>query len=268
MSVYNGDRYDGLMEYMVFGGLPLVVLAKTREKKMSLLENLFSEIYLKDILNRYSVRNVNELEELLDILSSSIGSLTNPQKLSKTFHSKKNSKITEQTIRKYISYFEDAFLLESASRYDVKGKQYIDTPKKYYFTDLGLRNARLNFRQFEQTHTMENLIYIELCRCGYRVDVGIVPISTKDTEGKSIQKQLEVDFICNLGSKRFYIQSAYSLADSLKRQQEIRPFLKIKDAFKRILITMDHVHMYYDDNGILTMNLYDFLSHDNSLEMF
>lgn len=259
MTIYKGDKYAGLEEYMLYGGIPIVVLREAANEKASILENLFTEIYLRDITQRNRVKNIGELEDLLNILSSSIGSLTNPEKLKNTFKSVKKSKITSQTIKKYIDYFEDSFLIESALRYDIKGKSYIETPKKYYFSDLGLRNARINFRQFEPTHSMENVIYNELRMRGYNVDVGVVATTEKNQEGKIVRKQLEVDFVCNLGSSRYYIQSAYSLPDETKRTQEIRPFRKIDDSFKKIVITKDFVHPYYDDYGILTVNIYDFL---------
>lgn len=259
MTIYKGDKYAGLEEYMLYGGIPIVVLREDANEKASTLENLFTEIYLRDITQRNRVKNIGELEDLLNILSSSIGLLTNPEKLKNTFKSVKKSKITSQTIKKYIDYFEDSFLIESALRYDIKGKSYIETPKKYYFSDLGLRNARINFRQFEPTHSMENVIYNELKMRGYNVDVGVIATTEKNHEGKVVRKQLEVDFVCNLGSSRYYIQSAYSLPDETKRTQEIRPFRKIDDSFKKIVITKDFVHPYYDDYGILTVNIYDFL---------
>ena len=266
MSVYKGDKYMGLSEYMLYGGIPLVVQREDANDKASVLQNLFNEIYIQDICKRNKIRNVGELEDLLNILSSAIGSLTNPEKLRNTFKTVKKSKITPKTIKKYLDYFEDSFLIASALRYDIKGKAYIETPKKYYFSDLGLRNARINFRQFEQTHAMENVIYNELCLRGYSVDVGVVTISEKDQDGKSIRKQLEVDFICNLGSSRYYIQSAYSLPDEAKRTQEIRPFRKIDDSFKKIVITKDIVPAHYDEYGILTVNIYDFLLDPDCLE--
>ena len=266
MSVYRGDKYTGLSEYMLYGGIPLVVLRDDANDKAAALENLFSEIYIRDICRRNRVRNVGELEDLLNILSSAIGSLTNPEKLKNTFKTAKKSRITSATIQKYLTFFEDSFLIESAQRYDIRGKAYIETPKKYYFSDLGLRNARINFRQFEQTHSMENVIYNELRMRGYHVDVGVVPIAEKDAEGKAIRKQLEVDFVCNLGSSRYYIQSAYSLPDEAKRAQEIRPFRKIDDSFKKIIITKDIVLPYYDEYGILTLNIYDFLLDPKSIE--
>ena len=266
MSVYKGDKYMGLSEYMLYGGIPLVVLRDGAGDKAAALQNLFSEIYLRDICKHNRVKNIGELEDLLNILSSAIGSLTNPEKLKNTFRTAKKSRITSNTIRKYLGYFEDSFLIESAQRYDIKGKAYIETPKKYYFSDLGLRNARINFRQFEQTHSMENVIYNELRMRGYSVDVGVVPIAEKDAEGKVIRKQLEVDFVCNMGSLRYYIQSAYSLPDEAKRTQEIRPFRKIDDSFKKIIITKDIVSPHYDEYGILTVNVYDFLLDAKCLE--
>lgn len=266
MSVYKGDKYEGLSEYMLYGGIPLVVLRDEAGDKSTTLENLFDEIYIRDIYKRNKVKNQGELEDLLNILSSSIGSLTNPEKLKNTFRTVKKSKITSNTIKKYLNYFEDSFLIESAQRYDIRGKAYIETPKKFYFSDLGLRNARINFRQFEQTHSMENVIYNELRMRGYRVDVGVVTVAEKGRNGKVTRKQLEVDFVCNLGSARYYIQSAYSIPDEEKREQEIRPFRKIDDSFKKIVITRDIVSAHYDEKGILTLNIYDFLLDEASLE--
>lgn len=266
MSVHAGDKYMGLAEYMLYGGLPIVVLREGAAEKAALLQNLFNEIYISDIYKRNRIRNKGELEDLLNILSSAIGSLTNPEKLKNTFKSVKKSSITSTTIKKYMDYFEDAFLIEAAQRYDVKGKAYIETPKKYYFSDLGLRNARINFRQFEQTHAMENVIFNELRRRGYNVDVGVVPIVERDASGKVVRKQLEVDFVCNLGALRYYIQSAYSLPDAAKRAQEVRPFRNIDDTFKKIVVTKDIVPAYYDEYGILTVNIYDFLLQPEVLE--
>ena len=259
MTVYDGDKYMGFSEYMLYGGIPMVVLREGREEKAVALQNLFSEIYIRDITSRHNVRNIGELEELLDILSSSIGSLTNPEKLKNTFRSVKKSRITSATIKKYLDYLGDSFLIDAAERYDIRGKAYIETPRKYYFSDLGLRNARINFRQLEETHSMENVIYNELRMRGYSVDVGVVQIAERDQNGKMIRKQLEIDFVCNLGSSRYYIQSAYSLPDEAKRTQEIRPFRKIDDSFKKIIITKDIIQPYYDDYGILTVSIYDFL---------
>ena len=259
MTVYPDDKYSGLSEYMLYGGIPLVVLREKAEDKASLLQNLFNEIYIRDITKRNRVKNIGEMEDLLNTISSSIGSLTNYEKLKNTFKTVKKSDITAATIKKYLDYFEDAFLIESSLRYDIKGKSYIETPKKYYFSDLGLRNARINFRQIEQTHSMENVIYNELRMRGYNVDVGVVPIVERDEKGSIVRKQLEVDFVCNLGSTRYYIQSAYSLPDEAKLLQEIRPFRKIDDSFRKIIITKDIVPVHYNEYGILIMNIYDFL---------
>ena len=262
MSVYKGDKYDGLTEYMLYGGIPMVVLREGKENKSLMLKRLFDEIYIKDIETRHKIRNKTDLEDLLNILSSSIGSLTNPEKLKNTFHTIKKSNITSATIKKYLDYFSDCFLLEAVVRYDIKGKAYIDTPLKYYFSDLGLRNARINFRQFEQTHSMENVIYNELRMRGFSVDVGVI-----NTREEGIRKQLEVDFVCNLGSKRYYIQSAYSMPDEEKRKQEIRPFVKIDDSFKKIVITGDMSPTYYNDDGVLFMNIFDFLLKPDNLNV-
>ncbi|MCF0112733.1 MAG: ATP-binding protein [Bacilli bacterium] len=259
MSVYPGDRHEGLSEYMLYGGIPLVVLRERKDEKAAMLENLFAEIYMRDITKRNHVKNVAELDDLLNVVSSAIGSLTNPEKLKNAFKTNKHSSITAATIKKYLDAFEDSFLIEAADRYDIKGKSYIETPRKYYFSDLGLRNARINFRQFEPTHAMENVIYNELRMRGYRVDVGVVPFSERNAEGQVRRKQLEVDFVCNLGASRIYIQSAYSLPDAEKRAQEIRPFRKIDDAFQRIIVTGDNVPLHYDEYGILTVNIGDFL---------
>lgn len=266
MSVYKGDKYEGLSQYMLYGGIPLIVLKNDSKEKAAALENLFNEIYLRDIQRRNKIRNMGEFEDLLNILSSSIGSLTNPEKLRNTFKSEKKSLISANTVKKYINYLEDSFLIDSADRYDIKGKSYIATPKKYYFSDLGLRNARINFRQFEQTHSMENVIFNELCMRGYNVDVGVVPIAEKDKNGKVIRKQLEVDFVCNSGSSRYYIQSAYSLPDEAKREQEMKPFRKIDDSFRKIIVTRDIVPTHYDEHGILTVNIYDFLLNPDIIE--
>lgn len=267
MTVYNGNKYDGWNEYITYGGIPLVVLAETEEQKMSLLDNLFKETYISDIVKRNKIRNAYEMEALLDVLSSAIGSLTNPNKLQKTFKSVSKSKITATTITKYIEYLEDAFLIEEANRYDIKGKSYIGTPLKYYFMDMGLRNSRINYRQMEVTHSMENVIYNELRMRGFRVDVGNLTIVEKGNEGKLVKKQLEVDFVCNKGSKKYYIQSAYMLSTAEKMNQELRPFSKINDSFKKIVITSDSPKPFYNDDGILMMNVYDFLLNNNSLEI-
>ena len=267
MTVFEGNRYDGFNEYITYGGIPLVVLAETEDQKIALLDNLFKETYINDIVRRNKIRNVGEMEALLDILSSSIGALTNPNKLQKTFKSVNKSKITATTITKYIEYLEDAFLIEEAVRYDIKGKSYIGTPLKYYYMDMGLRNSRINYRQMEVTHSMENVIYNELRKRGFSVDVGNLTIVENGKEGKTIKKHLEVDFICKKGSKKYYIQSAYILGTTEKVKQEIRPFLKINDSFKKILITSDTPKPFYNEEGILMMNVYDFLMAEDSLEL-
>lgn len=264
-SVYNGDNQHALQEYMLWGGIPLVVLA-AEEDKAKLLKTLFEETYIRDIILKHKIRNQRELEDLLNILSSSIGSLTNPEKLMNTFRTVKKSKITANTIAKYIEYCEDSFLIESAKRYDIKGKAYIETPQKYYFSDLGLRNVRLGFRQNEPTHIMENIIYNELKIRGFEIDIGVVPVIEKNEKAMSVKKQLEIDFICTMRMKKYYIQSAYSLPDSTKREQEIRPFIKSGDSFKKIVITNDITPPVYDDNGILTINFLDFLNNESILE--
>jgi len=268
MSVYKEDKYLGLSDYMLYGGIPLVVLRENENEKSQILKKLFSEIYIRDIQKRNNIRNIGELEDLLNVLSSSIGSLTNPEKLKNTFKSVKHSRITANTIRKYLECLEDSFLITSAQRYDIKGRAYIETPLKYYFTDLGLRNARLGFRQNEETHAMENIIFNELKMRGYNVDIGTVPSIIKNDNGNISRTQLEIDFVCNQGSKTYYIQSAYSLPDEKKREQEIRPFMKINDSFKKIVITKDVVKPLYDNNGILTMSIYDFLLNLDSLEKY
>lgn len=267
MSVYEGDKQEGWRDYVLFGGIPLVLGFETADQKSDFLKSLFEETYISDITGRNNIRNKAELEELLNILSSAIGSLTNPSKLSATFKSVKNKTISKETIIKYIDYLKDSFLIDSAIRYDIKGKKYINTPSKYYFTDLGLRNARLNFRQVEETHAMENIIFNELKVRGYNVDVGIVVMNEVDKNGKKIRKQLEVDFVCNKGSKRFYIQSAYALPDKEKMEQEQRPLLNTGDGFKKIIITKDAVAPLYNDEGILVMSVYDFLLNPDSMEI-
>lgn len=267
MSVYDGDKQEGWRDYVLFGGIPLVLGFETADQKSDFLKSLFEETYISDITGRNNIRNKAELEELLNILSSAIGSLTNPSKLSATFKSVKNKTISKDTIIKYIDYLKDSFLIDSAMRYDIKGKKYINTPSKYYFTDLGLRNARLNFRQVEETHAMENIIFNELKVRGYNVDVGVVVMNEVDKNGKKIRKQLEVDFVCNKGSKRFYIQSAYALPDKEKMEQEQRSLVNIGDGFKKIIITKDAVAPLYNDEGILVMSVYDFLLNPDSMEI-
>lgn len=265
MSVYPGTKQDGWNEYMLYGGIPLVLEFTTPDQKITFLKSLFEETYISDIVGRHNIRNKAELEELLNILSSAIGSLTNPQKLSSTFQTVKKKKISNSTIKRYIDYLCDSFLIDSAIRYDVKGKKYIDTPVKYYFTDMGLRNARLNFRQIEETHSMENIIFNELKMRGFNVDVGVIMQYETNEKGTNIRKQLEIDFVCNQGSKRYYIQSAYAIPDQAKMEQEQRSLMLTGDFFKRMIITKDTPAPYYNESGVLIMNVYDFLLNENSL---
>lgn len=265
MSFYNGTKEDALEEYMRYGGLPPVVLQPNDEYRVNLLKSLLKETYIIDILERNKVRNTSELEELLAMLASGIGGLTNPQKLSNTFKTVKNVSINPATLKSYIEFFSDAFLIEQANRYDVKGKKYIGTPMKFYFSDLGLRNALLNFRQMEKTHQMENVIYNELRNRGYNVDVGVVPFSGKDAQGKSYRTQLEVDFVCNNASKRVYVQSALSLPTQDKIDQETNSLKRIDDGFQRVIIVGDHTIDSHDENGILFTNIYNFLLRKDSI---
>lgn len=265
MSFYNGTKEDALEEYMRYGGLPPVVLQPNDEYRVNLLKSLLKETYIIDILERNKVRNTSELEELLAMLASGIGGLTNPQKLSNTFKTVKNVSINPATLKSYIEFFSDAFLIEQANRYDVKGKKYIGTPMKFYFSDLGLRNALLNFRQMEKTHQMENVIYNELRSRGYNVDVGVVPFSGKDAQGKSYRIQLEVDFVCNNASKRVYVQSALSLPTQDKIDQETKSLKRIDDGFQRVIIVGDHTIDSHDENGILFTNIYNFLLRKDSI---
>ena len=265
MSVYEGDREDGWNEYLLYGGLPPVVLLKTEEEKVKLLDSLLAETYIIDVVNRNKIKNDSELNDLFKILASGIGGLTNPQRLSNTFQSVKNVSISPATIKKYIECFSDAFLLESCNRYDVKGRKYIGTPLKYYFSDLGIRNALLGFRQQEKTHLMENAVYNELCARGYSVDVGNVEVNTVDEKGTKVRRMLEVDFVCNRGYKRCYIQSALSLPDREKMQQESASLLRIDDSFMKYVITGDRIKKYQNDDGIVIMNVLDFLLDEQSV---
>lgn len=265
MSVYEGDREDGWNEYLLYGGLPPVVLLKTEEEKVKLLDSLLAETYIIDVVNRNKIKNDSELNDLFKILASGIGGLTNPQRLSNTFQSVKNVSISPATIKKYIECLSDAFLLESCNRYDVKGRKYIGTPLKYYFSDLGIRNALLGFRQQEKTHLMENAVYNELCARGYSVDVGNVEVNTVDEKGTKVRRMLEVDFVCNRGYKRCYIQSALSLPDRENMQQESASLLRIDDSFMKYVITGDRIKKYQNDDGIVIMNVLDFLLDEQSV---
>lgn len=264
-SAYIGSKEDAWKQYCLYGGLPKVLEYKTDEDKVAYLKNIFEETYLTDIKDRHKIRNDAELNELLDILSSAVGSLTNPKKLSDTFKSVKQVSLHPDTINNYLEYFVDSYLISQSKRYDIKGKRYINTPSKYYFTDMGLRNARLNFRQFEETHIMENVIYNELKIIGFNVDVGVVDYR-KDIDGKSVRVQAEVDFVCNKADRRYYIQSAFSIPDREKMLQEQNSLTRINDSFKKIIIVKDAIKTHYNEDGVLILNMFDFLLEENSLE--
>lgn len=267
MDAYEGDRYQGWADYVTYGGLPLILSMKTEEQKTEYLTRLFEETYIKDIIERNHIEKIQELNDLINILASAIGSLTNPSKVEATFKSVIQSDISLNTIRQYIEYLKDAFVINEVNRYDVKGRKYIGTPLKYYFEDVGLRNARLGFRQMEETHLMENVIYNELRIRGFQVDVGVVQKRTRNEEGKQEKKQLEIDFIANLGSRRYYIQSAFRLPDEEKVKQEKASLINVNDSFKKIIIVKDVMNVQRDESGITTMSIYDFLLNENSLEM-
>lgn len=267
MQVYDGDMYHGWAEYIVYGGLPLTVTMKTEEQKIHYLTRLFDETYLKDIIDRHHIDKTQGLEDLIHILASAIGSLTNAPKIEATFKSVIKSDISLNTIRQYMEYLEDAFIISKANRYNVKGRKYIGTPLKYYFEDIGLRNARLGFRQIEEMHLMENVVYNELRSRGYSVDVGVVEKRGINAEGKSERIQLEIDFIANLGSKRYYIQSAFGMPTEEKKRQEKASLVNVKDSFKKIIIVKDVVNVIRDEDGITIMSIYDFLLKENSLEL-
>ena len=267
MSAYQGSVQAGLNEYMLYGGLPQILSCVTEEQKSKFLKTLFDETYIKDIKDRYAIRKDDDLEELINILASGIGALTNPNKLANTFRSKKKSEITYDTIKNYIDFLCDSFIIEKSTRYDIKGKRYINSPYKYYFMDLGLRNARINFRQYEKSHLMENLIYNEMRVRGFNVDVGTVLAYTKNEEGKSQRTNLEVDFVCNLGSRRYYIQSAYRMESEEKIKQERTSLEKVDDSFKKIIVLGEECPITRDEQGITTIGIYDFLLRENSLEL-
>ncbi len=266
MSVYPGTIQAGLNEYMLYGGLPQILSYDNEEHKVEFLKKLFEETYIKDIKERYDIRKDDDLEELINIVASCIGALSNPSKLANTFKSEKKSLISYDTVKNYLVYLADSFLIEKASRFDIKGKQYINSPYKYYFMDLGLRNARINFRQFEKPHLMENVIYNELRIRGFNVDVGVVPV-VKTVNGKQCRSNLEVDFVCNLGSKRYYIQSAFRMESEEKVKQESASLLNIKDSFKKIIVLGEETPILRDDYGVSTISIYDFLLKENSLEL-
>lgn len=266
-SAYNGQQEDALDAYMTYGGMPQILDFNDEELKSDYLKNLYTETYLRDIKERYQIKNDEEMENLLDFTSSSIGSLTNPTKLANTFETVKREKISRNTVCSYLEYICEAFLAEKASRYDVKGKKYLDTPYKYYFTDLGLRNARLNFRQLEPSHIMENVIYNELRVRGFNVDVGVVPIVRRNAEGKQERVRLEIDFVCNKGSRKYYIQSAYQMLDEDKIRQEEASLRNVDDSFKKIIVVGSNIIIRRNEAGITTMGIYDFLLKENSLEL-
>ena len=267
MSATDKSTELAFEEFMTYGGLPQVLEYKSEERKTEYLKALFAETYITDIKERYNVKHDEELEILLDIISSNIGCLTNPSKLANTFQSEKKVKLSDKTIKNYLDYICDSFLVEKSQRYDIKGKKYIDTPYKYYFVDLGLRNARLNFRQLEKTHMMENIIYNELRVRGFNVDVGIVPLVIRDERGNQKRISYEVDFVANKGNQRYYIQSAYRLDSDEKVAQEQNSLRNVDDSFKKIVIVGNPILVERDNNGITTMSVYDFLLKENSLEL-
>jgi len=252
-------------EYIIYGGMPFVLSRRTNEQKSKYLKDLFNEIYIKDIKERYGIRNDSQLETLLNIVSSSIGSLTNPSKIENTFKSVKQETLSRNTIESYLDILEDTFLIKKANRYDIKGRKYINTPSKYYFVDMGLRNARLNFRQLEDTHMMENIIFNELIHRGYNVDIGVVEVSEKNENGNYVRKSLEIDFVANITNDKIYVQSAYHLPNDEKMRQEIRPFLNVDDSFRKFIIVRDNIDVRKDDYGITTIGLKHFLLSDDPL---
>lgn len=265
MSVYGGDKLDGWTEYCTYGGLPLVVSMKSDERKMGYLKEQQKNVYINDVIERNNVKNDSELINLVEVISSSIGSLSNPKKISDTFKSTAGITIDPKTISSYLKYLEEAFIIEKANRYDVKGKKYLSTPYKFYFSDIGIRNSFINFRQQEETHIMENIIYLELKRRGFNVDVGVIELKTTK-ENEYIYKQLEIHFIANKGNNKYYIQSAFNMPSTEKIEQEERPLLKINDSFKKFIIVKDYIKRNRDENGIITMSILDFLLDINSLE--
>lgn len=266
MSVYPKDAYTGYREYSIYGGLPALIFLKSNEEKIKYLDNLFKNIYIKDIVERHNLKGDVVMDTLVDILASNTASLTNPTKLANSFVSG-SIKTNANTISTYIDYLIDAFVISKAQRYDIKGKKYIGSPFKYYFDDIGLRNARLNFRQMEPTHAMENILYNELVIRGFNVDVGVVEKHTKNNNGQNTIKLLEVDFVCNKGSNRYYIQSAYSIPDATKMAQEQESLNKINDSFKKVIVVQDNIEPYHNEKGYLVINILDFLLNPNSLEL-
>lgn len=267
-NAFDGDKCDAWQEYFTYGGLPLVLKKKSHAEKAAYLQSLCDKIYLGDIIERNRILNDKSvLDDILNIVSSSVGSLTNPIRIANTFRSERQVKISDETVNKYLGFFIDAFLLYKADRYDVKGRKYIGSPLKYYFSDVGLRNARLNFRQQEENHIMENIIYNELCCRDFSVDVGIVEYCYKDEEKKSKRTYLEIDFIANKGSKKYYVQSALTVADEDKREQEIRSLKRVGDSFKKIVVVKDNIIPWHDDNGILYIGIERFLLEESAMDM-
>lgn len=264
-SVYEGSADEAWDAYLVYGGMPRITFLRTEEQKMAYLTNLFEETYIRDIVERNQIRNTADLEELVNILASSVGSLTNAAKLEHTFRSVKKSGITAKTIKSHIDCLREAFLIDRAYRYDIKGKKYINTPVKYYFTDTGLRNARLSFRQIEETHLMENILFNELKVRGYSVDVGVVELR-EEADGKRCRVQTEIGFVANKGSRRYYLQSAFSLSDPEKQKQELRPLLHVNDSFQKLVIVGGGMKPRRDEHGITYMGIRTFLLDENSLE--
>lgn len=262
LSAFNGDKYEAWNEYVTYGGMPLILSKKNDEEKSQYLKELFEQTYIKDIVERNNIQRIDILDSLINMLASSVGSLTNPQKLFDTFKSNGEKELSLNTINSYIADIEDSFIVNKSTRYDIKGKKYIQTPQKYYFSDIGLRNARLNFRQQEENHLMENIIYNELLIRGYNVDVGVVEVRE---EGK--RKQLEVDFVCNLGNKRYYIQSALNLDTKEKTIQESRSLNNIGDSFKKIIVVKDNIKLWRTDDGIVIMGIQEFLLNKDSLDL-
>lgn len=266
-SVYEGSADEAWDDYFTYGGLPLILSRETAEEKAEYLMSLFQKVYLSDIIDRHKVRNQEELDELVDILASAVGSLTNPLKLANTFKTVKKKIISDKTLKKYMDYLMDAFLVSKAVRYDIKGRKYIGSPAKFYFEDVGLRNARLNFRQMEENHIMENIIYNELRIRGYHVDVGLVEQFGKNSENKTTKKQLEVDFVVTRGSEKYYIQSAFAMNSESKQEQEERPLNAIGDSFKKIIVVRDNIKVRRNDMGIVTIGIRNFLLDENSLTL-
>jgi len=266
-SVYEGSADEAWDDYFTYGGLPLILSRETAEEKAEYLMSLFQKVYLSDIIDRHKVRNQEELDELVDILASAVGSLTNPLKLANTFKSVKKKTISDKTLKKYMDYLMDAFLVSKAVRYDIKGRKYIGSPAKFYFEDVGLRNARLNFRQMEENHIMENIIYNELRIRGYHVDVGLVEQFGKNSENMTTKKQLEVDFVVTRGSEKYYIQSAFAMNSQGKQEQEERPLNAIGDSFKKIIVVRDNIKVRRNDMGIVTIGIRNFLLDENSLNL-